>query len=178
MTAEQWVEAARQAYPHLPDDSMLDMVCSAMSPDADGDNLDSNEDFREEVCQRLNQDVSQADRALVVYLLEQEILSREEDWGVYENMKLCAYMLFKLGHVEDALLIWKAKSTNFDTFSGLDVQLLAGGGLDETIAYLRAAADPEAVKAAQYIQECRAAGDFSYDFRASLAGYFSEAGAV
>lgn len=178
MTAEEWVEVARKAYPHSPDESVLRLVCSAMSTDADGDEVDTNQDFREAVCQRLNQDVSEADRALVIYLLDQEIQSAEQDWGFSENMRLCAYLLFKLGHVEDALLIWKAKSMNFDTFCGLDVQLLAGGGLDETIAYLRAATDPEASKAAQYMEDCRATGDFSSDYRASLAASFSESGTV
>lgn len=178
MTAEELVQAARQAYPHLPGDWLLHKVSSATSSESDGEEVDINQGFREAVCQRLNQDVSETDRALVIYLLEQELLSIEGGWGVCENLKLCAYLLFKLGHVEDALLIWRAKSTNFDTFCGLDVQLLAGGGVDETIGYLRAVGDPQALEAAEYLEECRATGDFSYDYHTSLAGYFRQAEAV
>lgn len=143
-----------------------------MVPGADGYLEDAYQEVREAVCQALNRDLTDADRSLVLYLLKQEIVSREDDWGFHDNMRLCAYMLFKLGHVEDSILLWRAKGTNFDSFCGVDVQLLAGGGLEETISWLKGTGDPEAAEAAEYLEGCRATGDFSYDYRASLRSYF------
>jgi hypothetical protein len=86
--------------------------------------------------------------------------------GTNENIKLCAYLLYRLGYVEDSLSIWKAKSTNFDTECGVDIQLLVGAGVERTIAYLKEQNSQEAKDAGSYIEECVESGDFK-----NLAGW-------
>lgn len=68
-------------------------------------------------------------------LLQQEMENREaED---HEVLKLLCIMLFAIGNVEDTELIWQAKRKNQDTGSYIDVQLLCGAGVEETIVYLK-----------------------------------------
>ncbi|NUS22045.1 MAG: hypothetical protein HOQ25_20035, partial [Mesorhizobium sp.] len=57
---------------------------------------------------------------------------REEDLAL-----LCCVQLFSRGLDEDILRIWDAKSSGFDLFSYLDVQLLCGKGLAPTKEFLR-----------------------------------------
>src|SRR2546427_1577937 len=42
----------------------------------------------------------------------------------HQTMRLSS---LQVGHVEDSLIIWRAKATNFDTHCGVDVQLLVAG---------------------------------------------------
>lgn len=72
---------------------------------------------------------------------------------------LCA-QLFMLGAVDDARLIWRAKSASMDAASSIDVQLLCGAGLAETRAALSAMGGPLADGALRRIDECVEAGDF------------------
>ncbi len=94
-------------------------------------------------------------------LLEVEI-GHEMNEEVEETellLTLCV-QLFSMGVAEDSLLIWKAKTCNFDTQCGLDVQLLCGAGLEATKEYLRSSKDLEAKNALKYLQECVETGDF------------------
>lgn len=89
---------------------------------------------------------------------------------------LCA-QLFMLGVVDDARLIWRAKSASMDAAFSIDVQLLCGAGLAETRAALSATGDPLAAGALRRIDECVEAGDFdefSVDaFAAELIAYYT-----
>jgi hypothetical protein len=156
-----FLDECRRHYPSLPNTDLLSKVSYHKGIDDDGDEYDTNSEFREQVCEQLNRDLRDTDRRLVRYLLKQEILMHEESWGVNENIKLCAYLLYRLGHVEDALLIWRAKSTNFDTGCGVDVQLLVGAGLERTVEYLKEQGSKEAAGAISYIEECVKTGDFN-----------------
>ncbi len=69
------------------------------------------------------------------YLKQIEALKKS--WGVPCTLKACTIMLFKLGHVEDSILLWKAKTCNPDTLFSIDIQLLLGAGAKETIAFLK-----------------------------------------
>lgn len=62
--------------------------------------------------------------------------------------------------IEDCLLIWKAKNTDFDTYCGVDIQLTAFMGIPATITYPQTNPDPQAPKALEYILECNDEGDF------------------
>ena len=75
-------------------------------------------------------------------------------------MRICCVLLFNAGHVTDSLLIWRAKESGWDAHFSIDVQLLCGAGLPETMAYLEAEAsrDPEAAKALAYLSACSKPG--------------------
>jgi hypothetical protein len=68
--------------------------------------------------------------------------------------------LFNSGDLPDALLIWRAKMSSFDTACSIDVQLLCGSGLDDTKAYLRREGSADAQAALSYLAEAETAGDF------------------
>ena len=86
---------------------------------------------------------------------ERKGAGREEDLAL-----LCCVQLFSRGLDEDVLRIWDAKSSGFDLFSYLDVQLLCGGGLPPTKDFLRKQAGKAAADALDYLEKCEAAGDF------------------
>ena len=91
-----------------------------------------------------------------------EAESEEQGEGDTELMRLCCAQLFIAGHVEDSLLIWRAKSASMDAACSIDVQLLFGAGLAETIDFLKAVASDSAGGALQKIQSCRSHGDFDH----------------
>lgn len=68
--------------------------------------------------------------------------------------------LFNAGHLRDVLPIWRAKESSWDAHFAIDVQFLAGPGLDATIEFLRSDVSPDAPKALQYLLECIEARDF------------------
>ena len=147
MDVKEFIELSRRSSPHLPAAETLGL-------------LDADEDFRAAVCDELNKSVSTSDRELARYILKLYIASHQGDWGMSDDIRLSAFLLFKIGNVEDSLLIWQAKECNFDTFCGLDIQLTVGAGVEKTIAYLKNLNDSSAAAAAAYITECRDSGDF------------------
>lgn len=77
-----------------------------------------------------------------------------------ENLYWCALLLAQLGDVRDVLALWRAKNTDLDSFCGFDVQLLvAGAGVEQTLAFLARSEDPAAAEAAEYVSRCADAGD-------------------
>jgi hypothetical protein len=80
--------------------------------------------------------------------------------GDNELMKLCCVQLFHHGSLDDVLLIWHAKESNWDAHCYIDVQLLCGAGVDATKAFLAADPGSEARKALAYLIECEGAGTF------------------
>ena len=168
-TVEDWIASARTYAPALPPEELLQSIAYAPGKDAQGEAIDSHETFRAKVCQALIQDRRPADHAVAVYLLEQEIICHKAFEGYSMTLGFCAYLLFQFGRVEDSLLLWRAKATNNDTTCGLDVQLLVGGGLDETLQHLHSHSHPDAAEAAGYIEECRVAGDFNHNYHEKLA---------
>ncbi|NUV62469.1 hypothetical protein [Streptomyces sp. CAI-85] len=101
---------------------------------------------------------------------------RSQGAGDTELMKLCCVQLFNAGVIDDVLLIWSAKAASMDAACSIDVQLLCGGGLTETKAYLSALRTPEAEAARQRLLECEEAGDFEdfcvEDRSAQYADYY------
>jgi hypothetical protein len=113
-----------------------------------------------------------ADRSEIIAGLEEEI-TRDEECDETLMRLLCA-QLFSLGVAEDSLLIWRAKSLNFDTFCGIDVQLLCGAGLEQTKAFLADAGTEDAAKALEYLGEAEESGDFDgFDLEKALAEHRS-----
>lgn len=97
-------------------------------------------------------------RQLLVEQIQKQI--DDDDDGDQSLMRLLCAQLFSIGNVEDALIIWQAKSCNFDTMLGIDVQLLCGAGLSETKIFFSSIDSDEAREATRYIEDCEKSGDF------------------
>jgi hypothetical protein len=162
MEVSEFLMKCREGYPSLPNPNLVSQVRCRMVGEKD-----LNASFRYDVCEELNRTLREEDRKLILYLLEQEIRYHQAlPGGVYESIKLCAYLLFRLGYVEDSLSIWRAKTTNFDTHCGIDVQLLVATGVEDTLAWLKRNGSPEALAAVGWVEGCRETGDFK-----NLDGY-------
>ena len=111
----------------------------------------------------------QPERTFALTLLNNLVTHRRENsaHGLHETLLFACYLLGLARQVEDCLIIWNAKTTDFDTFCGIDVQLVVFAGVDETITYLKMQNSDEAREALTYIQECNEAGDFE-----DLTSYF------
>ena len=103
---------------------------------------------------------SQAHRDEIRKMLDAEIQKEADDEGDQLLMHLLCAQLFTIGKIEDAEIIWQAKSCNFDTMIGIDVQLVCGAGLEETKAFFHTINSAEAQDALEYLQKCEASGDF------------------
>jgi len=99
---------------------------------------------------------------LLRLLLDHESAYRrsDSDGEFFENLYWCAFLLWRIGSVDDVIPLWRAKNIDFDTASGFDIQLLVGAGVDRTIEYLATKKDAEATAALERIVACRGAGDF------------------
>jgi hypothetical protein len=80
--------------------------------------------------------------------------------GDTELMKLSCVQLFCAGHVEDAMLIWGAKTSSMDADGSIDIQLLCSAGLGPTRAYLANLQTKEAEAVLDRLAKTEAAGDF------------------
>lgn len=92
--------------------------------------------------------------AAIVAELEDQIGLEDDEVGDQFLMRLLSAQLFSIGLVEDSILIWRAKSCNFDTGLGIDVQFLCGAGLENTKEYLYHDGSDLALEALHYINEC------------------------
>lgn len=91
-------------------------------------------------------------------IIRQEI--SDEDREGNEILRLSCSQLFAIGEVEDSLLIWRAKQSNFDAACYLDIQFLCGAGLEETKTFLLNQNTSESTKALEYLIDCEEGGDF------------------
>ena len=73
---------------------------------------------------------------------------------------LACYILGLHNQIEDCLKIWEAKYTDFDTYCGLDIQLVPFAGVNETIEFLKGQITKEGREAFNYVSDCKKAGDF------------------
>jgi len=173
MNPESWLISARQGYPLPLSADLLNFVSD------DGESSDSTRsrarEFRANVCDLICDTLRDEDHALVQSLTEQEILAHENDDDSYvdDNLVLCARILFKLGHAEDSLLVWRAKNINFDTETAISVELIAGAGIEQTLAYLQAVNSPESQAAHEYFMEYGELDDFE-SFRRYNDEYFGD----
>src|SRR4051812_14028156 len=80
------------------------------------------------------------DRAFAIALLDTFISLRQEpDREIpAESLMFACYILGLHNQMEDSLKIWKAKNVDFDTYCGLDIQLVPFAGVKETIRFLKA----------------------------------------
>jgi hypothetical protein len=110
-------------------------------------------------------DSARRSHALLLKLLgrEREYRSGDGAQEYFENLYWCAFLLYLVGDVRDAVALWDAKETNFDTHVGFDVQNLVGAGVRPTLDHLGAVG---ATQAHEYVRKCQASGDFD-----DLAGW-------
>ena len=85
-----------------------------------------------------------------------------------EGLMFACYLVALHSCLEDAALVWQVKNLDFDSYCGVDVQLVVFAGVERTIVFFRE--QPGFDKAVQYLEECAKAGDF-----ADLAEYYSPA---
>jgi hypothetical protein len=116
----------------------------------------------------LNPVVEVLDDIRALLTAQTELERRSQGSGDTEVMKLCCVQLFNAGAVSDVLTIWRAKTSSWDASCSIDVQLLCGGGLAETKAYLAFEGSEDAARALDHIGRAEEAGDF-IDF--SVEGY-------
>lgn len=137
------------------------MVKAIVTKGASGESYDSNEEFRTGVIKDVCLTFHPEDRLFIRHLLEQEIAAHGGASGVNNSIVLCAGMLFELGQPDDALLIWRAKETSFDTHCELSVELLVGAGVDRTMGYWRTQTSTEAKEFYELLLKSAYAGDFT-----------------
>lgn len=161
MNAKEFVDIARNNYPQLPDAKTLAF-------------LESSAEFIWAVCEELNKTVSTADRELIRYITKLYIKFYKEpnrldyDWN--DPFRMCGLLLYKIGNVEDSVLLWQVKELDFDTAASLEVQMLTGAGVDETITYLKSLDDEFYLNGAELIEANRE--DFPEDFVDVWETYF------
>jgi hypothetical protein len=100
------------------------------------------------------------DRPPIIAALEEQIGLESREEGDHYVMRLLCVQIFSLGLAEDSLLVWRAKSCNFDTMCGIDVHLLCGAGLEPTKSFLAGVGGEDADEALEYLRKCEACGDF------------------
>lgn len=93
-------------------------------------------------------------------LLASEIEKEERGESSEEMLRALCLLIFSIGSVHDALLIWKAKQSSFDASCSIDIQFICGAGLAQTKGELAASKDPAGAEALGYLLECEAGGDF------------------
>jgi hypothetical protein len=102
-------------------------------------------------------------REFALALLNKAILIRLQPDGQMpiEDLMLFCLNLGLQNQIEDCLKIWEAKNIDFDTFCGLDIQLLPFAGVIETIEFLKQQHTTEAKNALDYVTGCFECGDFN-----------------
>jgi hypothetical protein len=109
-------------------------------------------------------------REFTLALLDAFIAIRRKPEGEMpaEDLMLACYLVGLHQQVEDSLTIWKAKNIDFDTYCGLDIQLVPFAGVSQTLEFLNSLSKEEAKKAFDYVSKCDQSGDFD-----SLEDYYS-----
>lgn len=159
---EDFLKQVRTYQPKLPPSFLLEMVAyeELVFPNT-AQRGDQHAAFRLSVLYALHKTYSLEDRAFIRFLLEQEIIYHQRLWAFSPSIHLCGFLLFLLAEVEDVQLLWKAKTTSFDTWCGFDVQLLVGAGVPITLTYLQRAHESWSQKAEKLIKQCLKGNNFN-----------------
>jgi hypothetical protein len=161
MPAKAIVQAARSSSSGLPPDALL--VNMTYSATIGGETAMPSAALRSAVLEQLQQALVPADRALLCFILEQELLARGHAGGdeFFENLYWAGFLLSLVAQVDDVRLLWRAKTFDFDTWCGFDVQFLVGAGVSLTLSYLQSLSEEWAPTAWAHLEQCRQAGDFA-----------------
>ena len=114
---------------------------------------------------------SNENRKFALGLLNEFSKLRRSENGIasIEDLMLASYVLGQHKHIEDSFEIWKVKCIDFDTYCGVDVQLVVFMGVNKTKVYFETVGCTEANSALEYISKCDECGDFD-----NLDEYFSQ----
>ena len=157
MSSEEIIEKYRKGLIQLDkNENMARMINQYSSIYEEQNSI--NAEFRHLIVSRLFKNYTIIDKPLIRYLLEQEALWCEHGF-TDELVQLC-YMLYKIGNIDDIQLLWEIKNNNFDTYCGLDIQLVAVPDVDDALEYLRTKSEEWAFNATNYIESCLNSGDF------------------
>jgi hypothetical protein len=142
----------------------------------DDDTVDVNAERRGSVLTAILFDPQPTDRALLRFLLEQDIREHEESWGLSDRLRLSMLLLAEHRCVDDAWLQWRAKTANFDTETGLYAWPVLAGGVDAVRSMVEASGHPEREELLEYLSEAPYAGATDDDVEEWLlhqrTGYF------
>ncbi|MCK8495870.1 hypothetical protein M0L20_28650 [Spirosoma sp. RP8] len=110
-------------------------------------------------------------REFAIALLNAFVVIRQKPNGEMptEDLMLACYLVGLHQQVEDSLTIWETKNTDFDTYCGLDIQLVPFAGVIQTLEFLKNQQNKESKKAFDYVQKCYQNGDFN-----SIDEYYSD----
>lgn len=100
--------------------------------------IDLNVDFRIAVVEKLLNDFSQKDLALIRQLYKQELACERLIWR-HDNIYQLSYYLFELGQIEDCFLIYEAKYQirHMDIATMMDREMLTiGQDIDKVISFV------------------------------------------
>jgi hypothetical protein len=160
MLANEMIHAARRDQSGLPPQNLLQMM--TCSETMGTETAIQSAALRAAVLAELQETLVPGDRALLRFVLEQEICFRTQDGAgeFFENLYWAGFLLSLVAQVEDVRLLWRAKTLDFDTMSGFDVQFLVGAGVSLTLSYLQSFQEEWALAARAYLEKCQQAGDF------------------
>ncbi len=99
---------------------------------------DQNEKLRYSMLIEIQYDFQDSDEEFIRFLLEQEIIARENDdfQGIGDALWLGAYLLARFKRPYDIQLFYKAKFANFDTVCGFDREFMFLSLRDKTEDYV------------------------------------------
>lgn len=100
-------------------------------------------------------------RDFALSLLKEFIALRKTDYETSgEDLMFAGLLLGLHGHIEDCLILWEAKMTDFDMHCMFDTSLVLFGGITETIQFLEEHKSKEAKDALEFIRPIYQAGNF------------------
>ena len=93
----------------------------------------------------LQYDRQREDRALIVHLLEQELLAQTQSpfGGMGDSLRLAAFLAATLNDLQLAWVMLAVKRANCDTGCGFEVEALFSGGVEQTWAMVLASERPD-----------------------------------
>lgn len=98
---------------------------------------------RREALRLVSLDDPAPDHAILRQIFDYELAWRESpEQGAgdeFENIYLCAFLLFLIGDPADSLRLYRAKfgTSDYDLATGFDAQAIFGAGRSETLQWLR-----------------------------------------
>ncbi len=115
---------------------------------------------RKALCTSIPNQPRAEDRELLLLLFGAEMLFRDALWhgrtedegDHYENIYECAFLIYRMSHVEDVFLLWEAKRLNMDVGASLGAEYFVGAGVRETLEYLGASLHEKAGAIHSYLE--------------------------
>jgi len=103
----------------------------------------------------------------------------EDDGDCYEGIYRCAFLIYRLGSLDDICALWAAKYLNMDVGSSMGAEFFIGAGLEATISYLAESKLPDAGEISDYVADWFSQDDaekWQRDWEAEMASNISNIG--